>query len=428
MTDLATTGRQGGSPGGAAAPTPGGPATTAAHRPSSWAVVRAISATSLRRLARDRLALFMMLALPVLIIIVIGSTIGGGARNLPIGVVDNDGSDTARRFVDAIAADDGAEVKRYDDLTSLERDIRTSTLVAGVEIPPGFGDRLAAGQPAPTTLWIPQAQGGGEAARSIVQSAADQFGARLAATNFVTRQQAAAGRPVDPATAATAVDQAVSRLEPVGVDVRTIGQVQLASDNSFSYTAPANLVLFVFITSLAGGSALVEARQLGITRRSLAAPVRSSSILLGAGTSRFIMALIQAALILVIGALLFKVSWGQPAAVIALVVVYALVGTGAGLLVGSVARNPEQTMAVGIPVAIALGMLGGCMWPLDVVPAPLRAIGHLTPQAWAMDGFVGLIYDGKGLLGIVPELAVLALYAVVLLTIATVLLRRTLTR
>jgi len=85
-------------------------------------------------------------------------------------------------------------------------------------------------------------------------------------------------------------------------------------------------------------------------------------------------------------------------------------------------------MAVGIPVAIGMGMLGGCMWPLDIVPGPLRVIGHFTPQAWAMDGFIGLIYDGEGVMGIAPQIGVLALYATALLTIATILLRRTLTR
>jgi ABC-2 type transport system permease protein len=107
---------------------------------------------------------------------------------------------------------------------------------------------------------------------------------------------------------------------------------------------------------------------------------------------------------------------------------YALMAVGAGLAVGAVARNAEQATAIGIPVGIALGMLGGCMWPLDIVPAGLRAVGHLTPQAWAMDGFIGLVFNGKGLTDIAGDIAVLAAYALVLLTLGVVLLRRTLIR
>jgi ABC-2 type transport system permease protein len=142
---------------------------------------------------------------------------------------------------------------------------------------------------------------------------------------------------------------------------------------------------------------------------------------------RLLIALVQAALIVAIGATVFGVAWGQTAGVCALVLVYACVATGAALTVGAVARNAEQATAIGIPVGIALGMLGGCMWPLDIVPPGLRAIGHLTPQAWAMDGFTSLIFNGKGLLDITVDLAVLTGFAIALLTLGVVLLRRTLT-
>jgi ABC-2 type transport system permease protein len=71
-------------------------------------------------------------------------------------------------------------------------------------------------------------------------------------------------------------------------------------------------------------------------------------------------------------------------------------------------------------------MLGGCMWPLAIVPAPMRAVGHLFPQAWAMDGFIALIARNAGLAGITRQLAVLAGFAAVLLALATWRLRRTL--
>ena len=67
-----------------------------------------------------------------------------------------------------------------------------------------------------------------------------------------------------------------------------------------------------------------------------------------------------------------------------------------------------------MPIAIALAMLGGCMWPLEIVPPFMRTIGHLAPHAWAMDAWVALIFDREGVGGIAVELAVLAGFAVVL--------------
>jgi len=98
--------------------------------------------------------------------------------------------------------------------------------------------------------------------------------------------------------------------------------------------------------------------------------------------------------------------------------------TGASLLIGAAAGTAEQTFALGPPIGIALGMLGGCMWPLVIVPPVMRAIGHATPHAWAMDGFIELIARGGHTSDIVREVFVLAAFAVVLLVAGTRRLRR----
>ncbi|HEV3014537.1 MAG TPA: ABC transporter permease, partial [Actinomycetota bacterium] len=214
--------------------------------------------------------------------------------------------------------------------------------------------------------------------------------------------------------------------EQVRVEATTIGGREDALPTGFNYTAPANLVLFVFITSLAGAASLIEARRLGVTRRMLATPTTATTILIGQALSRFAVALLQGLIIFLVGWLLFGVDWGDPPAALLLVVTFALVGTGVGMLLGAVLRNAEQATSIGPPVGIALGMLGGCMWPLAIVPEPMRAVGHLFPHAWAMDAFIALIAKGESVAGIAPQLAVLAGFAAALLALATWRLRRTL--
>ena len=64
------------------------------------------------------------------------------------------------------------------------------------------------------------------------------------------------------------------------------------------------------------------------------------------------------------------------------------------------------------------GMLGGCMYPLAVVGPVVRGVGHVVPQAWAMDAFVKLIYDHAGLTAVLPEVGVLAVFAAALSALA----------
>jgi len=112
--------------------------------------------------------------------------------------------------------------------------------------------------------------------------------------------------------------------------------------------------------------------------------------------------------------------------VVALLVAFALVSTGAALLVATLARTPEQALSVTPPLGIALGMLGGCMWPLSIVGTPMRLVGHVFPHAWAMDAFVAVIGHHAGAGAIWRQLLVLAGFAAALLVLATARLRRVL--
>ena len=73
-------------------------------------------------------------------------------------------------------------------------------------------------------------------------------------------------------------------------------------------------------------------------------------------------------------------------------------------------------------------MLGGAMWPLEVVPPFMRVIGHLTPHAWAIDAWGAVVNDGARFGGVALELGVLAAVTVALGLVSVVLLRRSLSR
>ena len=139
----------------------------------------------------------------------------------------------------------------------------------------------------------------------------------------------------------------------------------------------------------------------------------------GEALSLVTLSLLQALLIVFTGSLLFGVSWGDPLAAGTLIVVWAAVAAGVGLLAGTLFRSPEQASALGPTLGIVYGMLGGCMWPLSIVSPVVRAIGHATPHAWAVDAWTALIARDAGFAGIATDLAVLVAFAVVLMALAT---------
>ncbi|MBV9936208.1 MAG: ABC transporter permease [Actinobacteria bacterium] len=198
--------------------------------------------------------------------------------------------------------------------------------------------------------------------------------------------------------------------------------------SAFSYTAPSNLVLFLFITSISFGSGFVATRRYGVLRRMLATPTRPTTIMLGFAGSAVGVALAQIVGLLAVGYLLFGVKWGDPLALGMLVVLLAIAGAAANLVTGTVANTPEQAISVGVPVGIALGMLGGTMWPLEGVGPVMRAVGHVFPHAWAMDAFVSLIFHHGHVRNVAPDLLAIGLWAVGLAVVASIRLRRVVVR
>lgn len=381
-----------------------------------------IARNELRRVLHDRTTLLLILVLPVAIMVIVGSTFFGTEGQLPVGVIDRDRSDLSQRVQRALDRSPAVATVEYTDADKLARDVRTGRVEAGIVIPEGFDtgpERPPGGRVELVSDPVRRATG---AIRRVVGGVLASEGARLGAAALATELTGD-----DFASNVARADEISGRLGSVEVTTEAIGGPIRGPENQFAYTAPANLVLFAFISSTAIAASLVEARQLGVLDRLRAGPVRTSSILLGFGLSRFGFTVVQSLLLIAVGRLAFGIDFGDPVGVGLIVVSFALVCAGAGLLVGSLVRNGEQAQAIGIPASVGLGMLGGAMWPLEIVGSAMRTVGHATPHAWAMDAWVELVLDGAPVQRVFGEVAVLTAFGAVLLLVGTRLLHRRLT-
>jgi ABC-2 type transport system permease protein len=160
----------------------------------------------------------------------------------------------------------------------------------------------------------------------------------------------------------------------------------------------------------------------------LSTPTPTGVVLAGEAGGRIAVAVFQAAYIVVATWLLFRVDWGQPLPTAVVVLLFCLVAGGAGMLTGATLRNESQAGGVAVGIGLVMAALGGSMVPVEVFPATLRSIALVTPPAWANRAMAEIVRRDGGLPDILPEVGVLAAYAAVLLVLATILLRRTLTR
>jgi ABC-2 type transport system permease protein len=328
---------------------------------------------NVRRAVGDSRLLFVATAFPILFILVTG-LLAGSPRE-PVGLVH-----PSARLVHLIEHTPGLKYRLEANRSTMADDILRGRIVAGV-----------------ITLASPP---GTQRVQLVAESA--NTGAVQARTDVVALLDLMAAEGTR--TAVTDTTLAHSDIPP--------------PISPFAYVAPADLVLFLGITVLLLGSGVVETRRLGLMRRLVAAPVRRRALVAAQVVTCLVVAAGQSAGLLLVGRVIFGVHWGDPAGVFVVLALLSLSYAGASGLLGVRAKTEEQAISVAVVLGIVAGMLGGCMYPLDVVGSTVRMVGHLVPQAWAMDAFVKLIYDHVGFAAVLPEIAALAVFAAVLCGLA----------
>ncbi len=378
----------------------------------------AVAGVSLRRLGRDRTALFFLVVLPVLVILVVGASVSGFST-FRVGVVDEGAGQAGRSLVSALERAPDLDVRPEPSVSAARTAVARADLSTAVVLPAGMDEALRAGRSVDVAVLAEQSNSTQQAAAAAVSAVVARQGGLAQAAVFADHQ--VSGTYDANLARAAAAASGVARVD---VTPRVVDAAATILPQGYSYSAPTMLVLFVFLNALAAGATVVETRRLGMYERMSAAPVRAVAVVAGETLGALSVTLAQSALIVVVGAAAFGVSWGDPLGAAALVVVWSLVSAGAGMLSGTLFRTPEQASAIGPAVGIAFAMLGGCMWPLAIVTPVMREIGHVTPQAWAVDAWTALVARGVSLAGIAPELGVLVAFAVGLWALAAVRLRR----
>jgi len=384
--------------------------------------VWAIGATNVRRMLRERSNIFFVFIFPIAIILLIGAQFGGDFDPV-IGVHLGDDGEIATSIATELESLEDIETLRFETEDELFSRVEYGSVQAGVSLPAGMDDVAAAGRVVEIGF-VARTDGFGPQLQAIAAATISEVMRPVGAAQFASSETDV---PFDRALAiARPLNDQIAAID---VEVATLGEAIFPQSlGRFDLGAASQLVLFTFLTALAGSAALILTRQLGISQRMLSTPTSLRTVVVGESVGRFGVAMVQGVYIVVLTLIIFGVNWGNPVGAVLLLIVFSAVGAGAGVLMGSTFSNDQQAGGVGVMLSLGLAALGGCMLPIELFSPTMRQVAHITPHAWAMDGFAELVRRGGGPLDIVPELSVLALYAVVLFALAAWRLRVAITR
>ncbi|MCK0111721.1 ABC transporter permease [Ornithinimicrobium sp. F0845] len=380
----------------------------------------AIAGVELRRFVKDKGNVFFTFIFPLLLVFVLGSQFGGSGNAGRV-TITGPSSDLRTAVAEQLESQE-VSVSHATHNDMLEQVARGRTDVG-----------LVVDEEAATAY----SQGGSAELEMIASSSSTSMAAQqevqVAVSNLDLRQlqvTALEHAGASPAEASQALDEAAGQVTEPTLEVVNVDSLaqEFQGLGQFDLGASSQLLLFTFLTSLAGSSTLINARRQGVMARSLAAPVSTLQAIAGQSLGRWVIAFFQGGYIMLATWLLFGVDWGNIGLSLLVLAVFALVAAGAAMVLGSILDNEGAAVGAGVGVGLVLAAIGGGMMPLEIFPDTMRRVAHITPHAWGYDAFAEIQRHGGTLADILPQLAVLVAMAAVALLLGTWLLRRSMAR
>ena len=383
-----------------------------------------IAGKDLRQRARDRSGLVIAFVAPFVLAAIIGLAFGSGSGRFSAtyAVADADRGPLAARFVDGVLAGPGlAELVTLRRVGAAEaRDlVDRGDADAAFLIPAGFSASVQRGGSATITVLE---SGANPIAGQVARSLAEGYAAQVAATGLSVRTALdAAGRPPTEAEATRLAQRAAGAQPPVRLVDGGVGARQLKPAN---YFGPSMAIFFLFFTVSFGARSLLVERRQGTLRRLLASAAPPGAVIAGKALAAFVLGVTSVLVMWLATTLVFGADWGDPLAVVALTTSSVLAAIGITALVVTLARTDEQADGYGSLVVFTLALLGGNFIYLAQLPDLLQRLSLLTPNGWALRGFVDLVADGGGLATVAAPVAVTAAFGVATGLVALVRARR----
>ena len=359
--------------------------------------VRALVRKEWRQMIRDPASIAIGVVLPVILILLFGYGLSLDVKNVPLAVLDQDGSSLASGLIGDLRLSPYFKPYTVTSLHSAEQLLAAARVEGILTVPPNFAREARTGT----------------ATVQLIVSGADANTARIIEAY------------VSGAVAGWAAREAPALAGPVGVQSRLWFN---AANDSRYFLVPG---LIVLVMTLIGAflTAMVVAREWerGTFEALFVTPVRAEEILLGKTIPYFALGMVGLALCVLSGRFLFHVPVrGSLLVLLAVSMLYVLVALGIGLLISSAVKN--QLVASQLTLIVTFmpaTMLSGLLFDLRSMPAAIRAITYVLPARYYVTLLQTIFLAGDIWTVIVPNaLALLAMLALLALALRAVTRKR----
>lgn len=361
--------------------------------------LKAVIVKEFAHILRDPTSLGIIFLMPLLMMFIFGYSINFDLETIETGIIDLNGGETANNLIKKFSNNRYFQVENLsrtyagkDPLKEGERLLKAGKLKEIIIIPADFGRKLSEGRKAEVGIII-------DGSDSNVANLVYQYN-EMILVDFMAQYQ-----PME---------------KFVKINTRILFNPELES--SYFFIPGLVAILLVMISAILTSISITREKESGSIDLVFISPLKSPEIILGKTIPYIVVALLVGSLILIFARLWFGMPIRGSLTVLFLFsLLYILAGLSMGILISTVAPSQKAAMFMALLSTLLPSiMLSGFIFPLESMPVPLQAISRIIPATYFLKIVRGIVVKGAEFKHFAADGAALAVFATVLLVLATI--------
>lgn len=364
--------------------------------------VYVFSRLNTKRFFRDRLAIFFGILFPLIFLFVFGSISGGsGGTSFRVAIINHSDSSFAKQYVAQLEKNKVFKVDKTittEDTAKAKMD--RNQLDSMIVLPADFG-KITGANPYPTgqakVVYTQNNSTAGITITSIIESSMKDINWHMV------------------------LSYSGSNLSHAAFPYTVTGeQLNENSLTAFDYTFAGLLGFSIVGLGIFGPvNVFPELKKQGILRRLHTTPLKVWQYFTSTVVSQSIIGLVSLSVMFAVALTVFNLNVvGDWFDIIAYLIISIVVILGIGLAIGGWSRNERQAAPLSNIVVFPMLFLSGTFFPRFLMPHWLQTVSDYLPLTPVIDGIRMIVTEGKNLSELGPQLALLAVWMVIIYIIA----------
>jgi ABC-2 type transport system permease protein len=372
-----------------------------------WTIVR----KELIHIFRDTRTLALIIALPAILLVLLGYGVSGEQKDIPMVVADLSKTDFSRRYIDYYVASGDFKIeytalREAEILDLIDRDLAQ----VGLLIPEDFGREVRTGGAAAVQIYYNASDPDISQKTNLTIAAISQ----IAVQDLLWEQLSKAG---------------VGAEIKIPISAHSIALYNPDNERGL-YMIPGLIPVILQVQALLLTTlAIVREREQGTMEQLIVTPIRSWELMLGKILPYLVVGLINTIVVLFLGSFLFNVTVaGSVLQFIGVSMIFIIGSLGMGVLISNVSQTQMQAMylAVGVVLLPAI-ILSGLIFSRSGMPWFTYWISEILPVTHYLEITRGILLKGVGIEALWSSIRSLIILSVVYFVASVMLFRKRLT-